>query len=72
MSNVARYFGRKESNDLERDCKNDEPLLGERLDEVFIFYDLVRDVHCNLYAGCTNFSKLSFIMHLYHIKCSSG
>ncbi|XP_057444525.1 uncharacterized protein LOC130736753 [Lotus japonicus] len=33
------------------------------------FYDLAKDGEQPLYEGCTRFSKLSFIVKLYHIKC---
>ncbi|CAL5333603.1 unnamed protein product [Camellia sinensis] len=36
------------------------------------FYDLLKDDKKPLYEGCKNFSKLSTIVHLYHLKCLSG
>ncbi|XP_028070416.1 uncharacterized protein LOC114272896 [Camellia sinensis] len=33
------------------------------------FYDLLKDAEKPLYEGCKNFSKLSAIVHLYHLKC---
>lgn len=33
------------------------------------FYDLLRDGEQPLYDGCTNYSKLSLLVKLYHIKC---
>ena len=38
-------------------------------EEARIFYKLVEDGKQELYAGCANFSKLSFIIHLYLCKC---
>ena len=32
------------------------------------FYNLLKDAEQPLYEGCKNFSKLSAIMHLYHLK----
>ncbi|KAL3527654.1 hypothetical protein ACH5RR_012343 [Cinchona calisaya] len=37
--------------------------------EVEKFYKLIDDSQQELYPGCKNFSKLSFISHLVHIKC---
>lgn len=36
------------------------------------FLKLLRDVEEELFPGCKTFSKLSFIIHLYHIKCLGG
>lgn len=36
------------------------------------FYELIKDAKQPLYEGCKNFSKLSSIMHLYHLNCLSG
>ncbi|GLT65095.1 hypothetical protein SLA2020_375470 [Shorea laevis] len=33
------------------------------------FYKLVEDASTELYPGCKNFSKLSFILRLFHLKC---
>ena len=38
-------------------------------EETKTFYDLVRDGNQELYEGCTKYSKLSFLVKLYHIKC---
>ncbi|XP_061350161.1 uncharacterized protein LOC133295350 [Gastrolobium bilobum] len=34
--------------------------------------DLVRDGNQELYEGCQKYSKLSFLLRLYHIKCLCG
>ncbi|RDY06303.1 hypothetical protein CR513_09720, partial [Mucuna pruriens] len=34
--------------------------------------DLVRDCNQKLYEGCQKYSKLSFLLRLYHIKCLCG
>ena len=36
------------------------------------FLELLKDMHEKLYLGCKTFSKLSFILHLYHLKCLNG
>ncbi|XP_039118048.1 uncharacterized protein LOC120253911 [Dioscorea cayenensis subsp. rotundata] len=36
------------------------------------FYELSNDGQQPLYEGCENYSKLSFILKLYHIKCLCG
>uniref|UniRef100_A0A2N9IGN6 Uncharacterized protein n=1 Tax=Fagus sylvatica TaxID=28930 RepID=A0A2N9IGN6_FAGSY len=36
------------------------------------FYNLLKDAEQSLYEGCKNFSKLSAIVHLCHLKCISG
>ncbi|CAA7013323.1 unnamed protein product [Microthlaspi erraticum] len=38
-------------------------------DERRVFDELSSDAHEELYEGCTSFSKLSFMLKLYHIKC---
>jgi len=37
-----------------------------------MFYKLLEDVEQELYLGCRNFSKLSFIIQLLNIKCLFG
>ncbi|XP_058723125.1 uncharacterized protein LOC131594944 [Vicia villosa] len=37
-----------------------------------IFYGLLNDVEQKLYPGCQKFSKLSFIMRIFQIKCLYG
>ncbi|XP_061344016.1 uncharacterized protein LOC133289989, partial [Gastrolobium bilobum] len=36
------------------------------------FYEVARDGELPLYEGCVKYSKLSFIVKLYHIKCLCG
>ena len=33
------------------------------------FDELLADFNLELYTGCTKFTKMSFILKLYHIKC---
>lgn len=41
-------------------------------EEAKIFYKLVKDSKKELYSGCKKFSKLSFIVQLFHLKCLNG
>ena len=36
------------------------------------FYQLLREAKQSIYIGCKKFTKLSFIVHLYHLKCLNG
>ncbi|KAF2315790.1 hypothetical protein GH714_040328 [Hevea brasiliensis] len=36
------------------------------------FENLLKDVNVELYPGCKTFSRLSFILQLYHLKCLNG
>ena len=36
------------------------------------FYNLLRDAKHELYSGCKKFTKLSFIIRLFHMKCLNG
>ena len=36
------------------------------------FFDLMTEADKPLYSGCTKYSKLSFLVRLYHIKCLCG
>ncbi|XXG46959.1 hypothetical protein AAC387_Pa02g1683 [Persea americana] len=40
--------------------------------EAVKFYKLVEDADQELYPGCKNFTKLAFVVRLYHIKCLNG
>ena len=40
--------------------------------ELSEFDKLLKDMDKDLYPGCDAFSSLSFILHLYHIKCLCG
>ncbi|XP_020111543.1 uncharacterized protein LOC109726394 isoform X2 [Ananas comosus] len=52
---------------LDRQEPTDEPNIGASN-----FYKLLEDAKQELYPGCTKFSKLSFIVHLFHLKCLNG
>ena len=36
------------------------------------FYNLLREAEHELYLGCKKFTKLSFIIRLFHMKCLNG
>ena len=36
------------------------------------FQNILQDSDQELYPGCTKFSKLSFILRLFHLKCLFG
>ena len=36
------------------------------------YQNLIRDADQELYPGCKNFSKISFLLHLFHLKCMNG
>ncbi|RYQ90817.1 hypothetical protein Ahy_B09g096803 [Arachis hypogaea] len=40
--------------------------------EARAFHDVLEDGEQELYPGCSRFSKLSFLVRLYHIKCICG
>jgi len=55
----------------------EEPTLGEgernpQVGECSKFYQLVKDNEEMLYPNCKKYSKLSFMVHLYHLKCLPG
>ena len=57
-----------------RHSRRDEPLsLDENITaDAKTFYDLLKDGEELLYDGCANFTKLSFLVRMYHIKCLYG
>ncbi|XP_039134114.1 uncharacterized protein LOC120271498 isoform X2 [Dioscorea cayenensis subsp. rotundata] len=46
--------------------------LGGPNNEASQFFKLLEDANKELYPGCSKFTKLTFIVRLYHIKCLSG
>lgn len=49
------------------------PTTGEGTNEdAEKFYKLVKDAQQELYPGCKTFTKLSFIVKLFHLKCING
>ncbi|XP_010695706.1 uncharacterized protein LOC104908312 [Beta vulgaris subsp. vulgaris] len=47
-------------------------IRGDPSEEAKTFYKLMEDLELSLYPGCKNFSKLSFLLKLFHIKCLGG
>ncbi|RYR48583.1 hypothetical protein Ahy_A07g034620 isoform C [Arachis hypogaea] len=47
-------------------------LSDEPSHEARAFQDMLKDGEQELYPGCSRFSKLSFLVRLYHIKCMCG
>ncbi|XP_039142871.1 uncharacterized protein LOC120280181 isoform X2 [Dioscorea cayenensis subsp. rotundata] len=45
---------------------------GDLNNETGQFFKLLEDANKELYPGCARFTKLTFIVRLYHIKCLSG
>ena len=41
-------------------------------EDVNKFYNLLREAEQKLYLGCKKFTKLSFIIRLFHMKCLNG
>jgi hypothetical protein len=48
------------------------PSASEERNEAKEFYELTRDGEQPLYEGCTRYSRLFFLLKLYHIKCLCG
>ena len=46
-----------------------ESILNENKNK---FYNLLREAEDELYPGCKKFTKLSFIIRLFHMKCLNG
>ena len=40
--------------------------------EAVKFFKCLENASVELYPGCTNYSKLSFVVHLFHMKCLNG
>ncbi|XP_057247533.1 uncharacterized protein LOC130589918 [Beta vulgaris subsp. vulgaris] len=54
------------------DAKANVGIRGDPSEEAKTFYKLMEDLELPLYPGCKNFSKLSFLLKLFHIKCLGG
>ncbi|XP_021728377.1 uncharacterized protein LOC110695456 [Chenopodium quinoa] len=50
----------------------DQPRYKKDTKEEKMFENLMRDAQQTLYPGCNEFSKLSFILKLFQIKCMDG
>ena len=47
-------------------------LFRSSLPDVEKFNKMMEDAEKELYPGCKDFTKLSFLLHLYHVKCLYG
>ena len=56
------------SNHINREEIFDEGHIEGHNEDYIKFYELVEDGNQPLYEGCTKYSKLSFLIKLYHIK----
>eukprot|EP00268_Persea_americana_P019667 TRINITY_DN2010_c0_g2_i4.p1 TRINITY_DN2010_c0_g2~~TRINITY_DN2010_c0_g2_i4.p1 ORF type:complete len:465 (-),score=57.82 TRINITY_DN2010_c0_g2_i4:857-2251(-) len=56
-----------EDNESPEESIPDEPNM-----EAQKFYKLLKDAEIELYPGSTKFSKLSFLVRLFHLKCLNG
>ncbi|XP_048491243.2 uncharacterized protein LOC125492635 [Beta vulgaris subsp. vulgaris] len=54
------------------DAKANVGIRGDPIEEAKTFYKLMEELELPLYPGCKNFSKLSFLLKLFHIKCLGG
>ncbi|KAH0685856.1 hypothetical protein KY285_016411 [Solanum tuberosum] len=59
-------------NDQFRDVAQAEGVYDGPNEDAKKFYNLVEEASQELYPGCTGFSKLSFTLHLYLLKCLHG
>ncbi|KAH0652742.1 hypothetical protein KY289_030420 [Solanum tuberosum] len=59
-------------NDQFRDVAQAEGVYDGPNKDAKKFYNLVEEASQELYPGCTGFSKLSFTLHLYLLKCLHG
>lgn len=70
MINDAFGFRRHDLNDLGASSEHSNEGHNMAHDEDNAkFYELLKEINQQLYEGCTKYSKLSFLVKLYHIKC---
>ncbi|XP_057426339.1 uncharacterized protein LOC130719747 [Lotus japonicus] len=71
---INDVFGVKRNCDAEPTSSPEPSEFGDAIpnEDQRDFDDLVEDVQQQLYEGCQKYSKLSFLLRLYHIKCLSG
>ncbi|KAL2345210.1 hypothetical protein Fmac_006495 [Flemingia macrophylla] len=70
MLNDAFGFMAHDANDLDGSLEDDGVQYNMTRDADNSEFDaLLKDNNQQLYEGCTEYSKLSFILKLYHIKC---
>ncbi|KAK4857430.1 hypothetical protein QYF36_000604 [Acer negundo] len=63
LDNDNNGCGDENENGGDREIPNDDARR---------FYNLLKDAEQGLYPGCKKFTKLSFIVRLFHIKCLYG
>ena len=73
---VFRSTINNSDNDMEDDV-DDMPGMMNDLEDDFVdrpqlFESMMMDAETPLYEGCTSFSKLSFLVTLFHLKASGG
>ncbi|PKU78239.1 hypothetical protein MA16_Dca018039 [Dendrobium catenatum] len=64
---INRYF--HSMKDVKDHLEHNELNTKEQNDHSEKFSNLMQDAGAELYHGCKTFSKLSFILNLYHLKC---
>ena len=62
-------FGVPNLNDGDDNASSEENTPDEPNKEAQRFYELLKDAESKLYPGHTKFSKLSFIVRFFHLKC---
>ncbi|KAF7128066.1 hypothetical protein RHSIM_Rhsim11G0031600 [Rhododendron simsii] len=70
------YMHTRSTDDIRDETNEAEPFSQgpseQRNENAQRFYDLLKDAKQPLYEGCKSFSKLSSIVHLYHLKYLRG
>jgi len=54
------------------DCHESNNASSGHNKEAMTFFKLIEEAGQPLYPGCEEFSKLSFVMEMYHLKCLYG
>ncbi|CAN4091578.1 unnamed protein product [Withania somnifera] len=54
---------------MDKEKMSHEMYIGRNNEDYVKFYELIEDDKQPLYEECTKYSKLSFLIKLYHIKC---
>jgi len=68
---INDVFGMNKNDDVDYDAYEGPSEFVETMpNEEYI--ELLRDCNQELYEGCQKYSKLSFLLRLYHIKCLCG
>ena len=68
---INDVFGMNKNDDVDYDAYGGPSKFVETMpNEEYV--ELLRDYNQELYEGCQKYSKLSFLLRLYHIKCLCG